>query len=268
MLHAFAEAARVLERDDLREAAVRNAELLLSELRPGGRLMRSYKQGRARIPAFLEDHALLVDALLALYEATWDARWVREARSLADDMLERFWDEDDGIFYDTASDAEKLVVRPRDLFDNATPSGTSAAVMALLRLAELTGDHRYRAVAERVLGGSLELMARIPMGFGHLLNALDFALAPPLEVAFAGEPAAEDTQALLRTVSRAYLPNVVLALRGPDDGDQAAELIPLLEGRTAVDGKATAYVCERLACKQPVTEPAELAAQLGILVTG
>jgi uncharacterized protein YyaL (SSP411 family) len=267
MLHAFAEAARVLERDDWRDAAVRNADLLLGGLRPDGRLMRTYKEGRAKIPAFLEDHALLVDALLAVYEATWDARWVREARSLADEMLERFWDEGDGVCYDTASDAEELVVRPRDVFDNATPSGGSAAVMALLRLGELAGESRYRTVAERALAGSMELMARIPAGFGHLLSALDFALATPTEVAFVGDPAAEDTRALLRTVSRAYLPNAVIAFRAPD-ADDVATLIPLLEGRTAQGGRATAYVCERLACKQPVSDPAALAEQLGIGMQG
>jgi uncharacterized protein YyaL (SSP411 family) len=266
MLHAFAEAARVLERDDWRKAAVRCADLLLGALRPGGRLMRTYKEGRARIPAFLEDHALLVEALLALYEATWDARWVREARSLADELLERFWDDGAGVFYDTARDAEELVVRPRDVFDNATPSGSSAAVMALLRLGELVGEGRYRAVAERALAGSMELMARVPAGFGHLLNALDFALSAPTEIAIVGNPAAEDARALLRTVSRAYLPNAVLAFRTPDTGDADARLIPLLEGRTAQGGRATAYVCERLACKQPVTDASSLAEQLGIAV--
>jgi len=265
MLHAFAEAARVLERDDWREAAVRSAELLLGGLRPGGRLMRTYKEGHAKIPAFLEDHALLVDALLALYEATWDARWVREARGLADELLERFWDDGAGVFYDTASDAEELVVRPRDVFDSATPSGSSSAVMALLRLGELVGESRYRAVAERALAGSMELMARIPAGFGHLLNALDFALATPTEIALVGDPAAEDARALLRTVSRAYLPNAVLAFRAPDTGDDDAQLIPLLESRAMLkNGRATAYVCERLACKQPVTDPTALAEQLGI----
>jgi hypothetical protein len=264
MLHAFAEAARVLERDDWRRAAVRNAELLLGPLRPGGRLMRTYKDGRAKIPAFLEDYALLVDALVALNETTWDVRWVREAKSLAGDLLERFWDEDAGVFYDTASDAEPLVVRPRDVFDNATPSGSSAAVMALLRLGELTGEPRYREVAERALAGSMALMAQLPAGFGHLLCALDFALATPLEIAIVGDPAAAETRALVRTASRAYLPNGVLAGRALDATDDAAELVPLLEGRTMQGGRATAYVCERLACQQPVTDPAALAEQLGI----
>jgi hypothetical protein len=264
MLHSFAEAARVLERDDWREIARRNAEFLTSRLMQDGRLLRTWKDGRAKIPAFLEDHALLADALIAVYEATWDTRWVREARSLADAMIERFWEEDEGAFYDTAKDAEELVVRPRDVFDNATPGGNSAAVTALLRLSELTGEHRYREVAERALAAMSEYMARVPMGFGHLLSALDFALATPVEVAIVGDPSSEDTQALLRTVNRAYLPNAVLAFHAPDGGGDAATVIPLLEGRTAQGGRATAYVCERLACKQPVTEPSALAEQLGI----
>jgi uncharacterized protein YyaL (SSP411 family) len=264
MLHAFAEAARVLESDEYRAAAVRSAGFLLRELRPQGTLLRTWKEGRAKIGAFLEDHALLADALVAVYEATWDARWVREARALADAMLEKFWDEGEGAFYDTAADAESLVVRPRDVFDNATPSGNSAAVFALLRLGELTGEVRYTRTAVRVLEGMGELLGRLPQGFGHLLCALDFHLATPTEVAFVGTPGEGETEALVRTVSRAYLPNAVLALRRPHDGDDDAGLIPLLRHRAAVGGKATAYVCEHLACKQPVTSPAELAAQLGI----
>ena len=264
MLHAFAEAARMLERDDWLAIARRNAEFLTSQLKAEGRLLRTYKEGRAKIPAFLEDHALLADALIAVYEATWDIRWIREARTLADAMIERFWEDDEGAFYDTANDAEALVIRPRDVFDNATPSGSSAAVMALLRLAELTGEQRYRQVAERALASMAEYMARVPMGFGHLLCALDCALATPVEVAIAGEPAADDTRALLRTVNRAWLPNAVLAFASSGDAGDSASLIPLLEGRTAQGGRATAYVCERLACRQPVTAPAALAEQLGI----
>jgi uncharacterized protein YyaL (SSP411 family) len=268
MLHAFAEAARVFERSDWLRIAVANAEFLTTALKPEGRLLRTYKDGRAKIPAFLEDHALLADALVAVYEATWDVRWVREARSLADAMLELFWDDGEGVFHDTASDAETLVVRPRDLFDNATPSGNSAAVMALLRLGELTGETRYTSVARRVLEGTADYMARVPAGFGHLLCALDFHLATPREVAVVGAPEAEDAAALVRMVSRTYLPNTVLAFTRPEDVDAAAEIVPLLQARTAIGGRATAYVCERFACQQPVNDPADLAAQLGIEVLG
>jgi uncharacterized protein YyaL (SSP411 family) len=264
MLHAFADAVRSTESEEYRAAAVRSAEFLLGSLRVDGRLMRTYKAGRARIPAFLEDHALLADALIALYEATFDARWLREARTLADEVIARFWDEAEGVFYDTAADAEALVVRPRDLWDNATPSGTSAATMMLLRLGEMTGEERYRAVAERVLQGMAEVAARAAPGFGNLLSALDFYLATPTEIAFVGTPGEGDTDALLRVAARAYLPNAVTALRRPGEDDAIGELIPLLRGRTMIDGRAAAYVCERLACQVPVTEPVALAQQLGV----
>jgi uncharacterized protein YyaL (SSP411 family) len=262
MLHAFAEAARVFGREDWLDVATRSAAFLTTALRPEGRLLRTWKDGRAKIPAFLEDHALLVDALVAVYEATWDTRWVREARAIADDLLAFFWDDETGVFYDTASDAEALVIRPRDVFDNATPSGNSAAVMALLRLGELTGEERYREVAERVLGAMGEMMARVPQGFGQLLCALDFSLSAPTEIAIVGDPAAEETRALARTASRVYLPNAVLAGKREGDGGGDA-LIPLLRDRTAIGGRATAYVCERLACRHPVTTPAALSEQLG-----
>jgi uncharacterized protein YyaL (SSP411 family) len=264
MLHAFAEAARAFESHEYRRIAITSAEFLVGRLRTeDGRLARTYKDGRAKIPGFLEDHALLADALVAVYETTWDERWLREARTLADQVLQSFWDEEQGIFFDTAADAEQLVIRPRDLFDNATPSGNSAAVNALLRLAELVGHERYSRVARRVLESLADTMARVPAGFGHLLSALDFHLATPTEVAFVGTPGEADTDALLRVVGRAYLPNTVTALRRADGGGDE-ELIPLLRGRTTREGRATAYVCERFACQQPVTDPAALAAQLGL----
>jgi uncharacterized protein YyaL (SSP411 family) len=268
MLHAFALAARATGDEMYRRIAIRSAEFLLGSLRVDGRLMRTYKAGRAKIPAFLDDHALLADALIALYEATFDARWLREARALADEVLARFWDEGEGLFYDTAADAEALVVRPRDLWDNATPSGTSSAVLMLLRLAELTGEARYRAVADRVLQGMGEVAARAAAGFGNLLSALDFHLATPTEIAIVGTPGEADTDALLQVAARAYLPNAVTALRRPDDDGEVESLIPLLRDRTMVGGRATAYVCERMACQMPVHDPAALAEQLGLGADG
>ena len=262
MLHAFAEAGRVLGRPEYVEAAAGSADFLLRELRADGRLLRTWKDGRARIDAFLEDHALLADALVALYEATGDPRRVEAARELADAMLERFWDEEQSVFYDTAADAESLVVRPRDTFDNATPSGTSAAAMALLRLGSLVGEPRYTRAAVRVLEGLGDLVARMPTGFGHLLSALDFHLAAPQEVVVVGEAGEPGTEALLDVLRLYYLPNTVLALHTPDIPPGAEEQIPLLQGRTRVGGKATAYVCERYACRMPVTDPGELKAQM------
>nr|MBA4159824.1 thioredoxin domain-containing protein [Gemmatimonadota bacterium] len=249
---------------DYRETALVNAEFLLRELRRDGRLLRTYKDGRAKIDAFLEDHALLADALIAVYEASGDPRWIHEARGLADTMIERFLDEDEGVFYDTATDSEALVVRPRDLYDNATPSGTSAATLALLRLSALVGEPRYARIATRVLEGMGRLLTEIPAGFGRLLAALDFHLATPREVVVVGTREAEDTRALLNVLARHYLPNTVLAFAEPDSVAGAAELIPLLVGRGMVDGQATAYVCERYACRIPVTDAAGLERELDV----
>jgi uncharacterized protein len=262
MLHTFAEAARVLDRSDYEAVATRNAEFLLRELRADGALLRTWRDGRARIHAFLEDHALLVEALLALYETTFDPRWVREAKDLADAMLEHFWDEAEERFYDTPAAGEALVVRPRDFYDNPTPSGNSAAVMALLRVGALLGEPRYSRVAGRALASMGALLEELPSAFGHMLAALDLHLAVPQEVAVVGERDREDTRALLGVLARRYLPNTLLAGAEPAEVEAAAALIPLLEGRTALDGRATAYVCERFACRMPVTEPDALEREL------
>jgi uncharacterized protein len=262
MLQALAVGARVLDDREYRDAAVRNAEFLLNALRPGGALKRTWRAGTAHIDAFLEDHALLADALLSLYEATFDPRWVREARQLGDRILDRFWDEQSGMFYDAAVGGEALVVRPRDVDDNATPSGNSAATHMLLRLAAFTGEPRYERVASRVLRDMGGLLQRAPLAFGHLLAALDFHLATPQEVAIVGDPGAPDTRALLDVVGEAYRPNTILALTAPDPDEAVIATIPLLADRPALDGRATAYVCQRFTCRSPVTSPAALRAEL------
>jgi uncharacterized protein YyaL (SSP411 family) len=266
MVHSLAEAGRATGRTEWISAAARCADFLLAELRRDGRLLRTWKDGRAKIDAFLEDHAILADALIALYEATFEPRRLDEARALADAMLDRFWDDAEGAFYDTASDAEALVVRPRDIFDNATPSGNSVAAGVLLKLSRILGEPRYARVGRRVLEGLAEVVARVPMGFGHLLCVMDFELATPREVAFIGTPGEPETDALTRVAARAYLPNTVVVLGRGSGGEDPA--IPLLEGRGRVDGRAAAYVCERYACRRPVTEPAELERELGLAAHG
>ncbi len=263
MLATFAEASRVLGDADYQAAAVANAEFLLRELRRDGRLLRTFRNGEAKIPAFLEDHALLADALVTLYETTFDPRWVREATTLADTMIRDFWDEEQGVFYDTPAGGEQLVVRPRDLYDNPMPAGTSAAAGALQRLAALTGEPRYSRTAVRVLEGMGKLMAEMPSAFSHLLSVLDRHLATPREVAIVGERDATGTRALLDVVFSRYLPNTTIALLDPDQDAAVAELIPLLQGRVTIDGKAAAYVCEHYTCQMPVAEPEALLGQLG-----
>jgi uncharacterized protein YyaL (SSP411 family) len=252
---AFAEAGAVLERDDYLAAARRAAQFLLETMRDAdGRLLRSYNAGEAKLNAYLEDHAFLLEALLALYEATFEPRWFHAARATADTLIERFADADKGGFFQTSGDHEQLVARRKELDDNPIPSGASSAAFGLLRLAALTGEASYEELAVGVLRLAGALAPRHPLGFGHLLGALDFHLAPVREVALVGA----DTRALERVVRGAFRPHTVLA--GGDGADDCA--IALLAGRTPVDGRAAAYVCERFSCRQPVCEPAELEALL------
>jgi uncharacterized protein YyaL (SSP411 family) len=244
-------------------AAERAADFVLTHLRDGqGRLLRSWRDGRASGPGYADDYAMMAAGCLALYEATFETRWMIEARRLADDLIRLFHDPERGGFFQTGSDAEQLLVRPRDLFDNAVPSGNSVAAEVLQRLALLTGDVEYERAAVSALRVAAQLMTRAPTAFGHALGALDLYLSGSQEVAIAGWWEDEGTWDLIRTVQERYLPNTVLALARP--GDQEAEkVIPLLADRDPVDGRAAAYVCERFACGMPVTDPAELAALLG-----
>jgi uncharacterized protein len=266
MLRAFAEAAVALDRDDYRLAAVRNAEFVRHRLSvhtgEAARLFRSYKDNQAKFNGYLEDYSFYAAGLLSLYEATFDLQWFEMARRLVDTMVAQFADEDGG-FYDTSLDHEALVTRPKDLYDNATPSGNSVGAETLLRLSEFTGEHRYRERAEHAIAGLAQVMGQHPTAFGHWLNALDFSLGPTKEVALAGLPDGEDTQALVHTIFSRFLPNKVVALREPGAaGERAAQAIPLLADRPQLQGKATAYVCQNFTCQLPVTEPEALAAQL------
>ena len=261
MLRSFALAARVTGREDYREAARRNAAFMLDNMKTDGRLHRSHKDGRARFNGYLEDYAMVADGLVALYEATFETRWLAEADVVCDAMSELFWDEERRAFYDTPADHEELVTRPRDVYDNATPSGNSVAAEVLLRLALLLDRNDYRRRAEEVLeemGGGME---KIPSAFGRLLAALDFSVSGTREVALVGDPRAPDTQTLLEVVYARYLPNKVVAGHREDDAESAG-LVPLLAGRPTRDGRATAYVCEGYACQAPTTDPEELGRQL------
>jgi uncharacterized protein YyaL (SSP411 family) len=255
---AFAEAGRALGRSDYVQAAVKNADFVLSAMRREGRLLRTWKAGRAKLKAYLEDYAMVTAALLDVYEATFERRWLDEARGLADALLELFWDDRLEGFYDTGRDHEALIVRPRNVFDNAVPSGSSVAIETLLRLRVFTGEPRYEARALAALRAMADLMARHPSGFGRFLCALDFHLGPIVEVALLASRA-DGLGQLLQEVFGRYLPNRIVA--GMRDGDDPAG-IPLLEGRHAVDGRATAFVCRNYACELPATDPATLRRQL------
>jgi uncharacterized protein YyaL (SSP411 family) len=258
MLAAFAEAGQALGRPDYIDAAQSNADFLHRTMRgDSGRLLRTWKAGSdAKYNAYLEDYAFLVDGLLALYEATFETRWVDWARELAELMLAHFRDSKNGGFFDTSNDHEQLIHRPKDLQDNAVPSGNSMAAGALMRLSLLTGNGEYRQAAEKSTATMSKFMSQYPSGFGQWLNVASFILGEPREIALVGSH--KELAPLLEVVRDGYRPFQVVAA---GSGDEPAPL-PLLENRPGVDGKGTAYVCRQFLCQAPVTKPQELARQL------
>ncbi len=262
MLAALAEAARdqTLGRraEIYRSAAEKNAWFLLDHMRTdAGRLLRTWKDGQAKLNGYLEDYACVIDGLLELYQTTFAEQWFVAARELADTLLQHYTDPAGG-FFDTSDDHETLVTRPKDLQDNAVPSGNAMAASALLKLAAFTGEDRYYQHAEALLGALQPALIQSPLGFAQWLVALDFALSTPQEIAIVGDLRSGEAQALLEVIRRGYRPHQVAALGAPD----RLSAIPLLRDRPMIDHRPTAYVCVRFACQRPTTDPAVLAEQL------
>jgi len=260
MLAAFAEAARILDREEYRQAAVDNADFLLRELsNGGGRLWRTHKDGVSKLNGYLEDYATVIDGLLELYMTTFEARWYNEAIRLADVVLAHFVAEDGG-FYDTSDDHDPLIVRPRNVQDNASPSGNAVMAYNLLRLTGFSGETRFEDAAlglYRALGAGL---SEYPMAFGQALIGVDFYLRRPVEIALVGDPQEEGMAAMLDVVRTKYRPLALVAL-SPHTPDPMVNPA-LLRTRTLRDGRATAYVCENFVCRTPVTAAEELVALL------
>jgi uncharacterized protein len=247
---ALAEAGRRLDRADFLAAAVAAAEFLLGPLsRDDGRLFRTHREGTSKGTGYLEDYAHVANGLYELHVATGDARWLAEARRLALLAVDLFADQERGGFFLTPADGEGLVARTKDLDDHPTPSGNSMLASVLLRLARIYGDDELERRAVGVFRLVRDALPRAPTAFGHMLCALDLHFSPPREIAIVGPPESE----VARAVLAGFDPNAVVAF-GPADG------VPLLAGKTLVDGRPAVYVCERFACRAPVTDPAALAA--------
>ncbi|MFN2469118.1 MAG: thioredoxin domain-containing protein [Gaiellaceae bacterium] len=254
LLAALAEAGRRLERDDLLAAARRLAEFLLGPLSDAeGRLLRSFRAGRAKTAAYLEDYADVANGLIELHVATGELRWLEEAHRLAQLAVTLFADEDRGGFFMTASDAEKLVARKKDFDDHPTPSGNSMLASALLRLGRIHGDEELERRAVSVFRLVHRGLASAPSAFGHALCALDLHFSAPRELAIVGPP----TSRVARAALAGFDPTTVVAVSAGAQ-DEAAQRIPLLAGKDLVDGRPAVYVCERFACRRPATDPGEL----------
>ena len=274
MLRAFAEAGAALNRPDFLAAARKNAEFLHGQMFRNGRLLRTYREGQAKLDGFLEDYACVIDGYIALYEATFDKAWLDRAVQLADTMVELFWDNGVGGFYDTGSEHESLVTRPRDVFDNAQPCGSSVASEVLLKLAVFTGNEDYNLKGSGPLRAVSRVMSQAPGGAAYWLGVLDFYISLPKEIAIIGNRDDAATRTLIDEVFSRYLPNKVVAgsLDGETAPDEAGEqdssgsstsaAVPLLEGRDMIEGRAAAYVCQNYVCQLPVTDAGALAEQL------
>ena len=262
MIASLARGGAVLGEEKYTAAATRAAEFVLKNQYRDGHLLRAWRDGRTLGTAFLTDYAWMIEALIELYEATFERRWLDRAMELNGVVTERFWDDAGGGFFFTADDHETLIARSKDVRDAATPSGNSVQLMNLLRLAVITGDEQPRKMAERTISHFAGHVVNAPGTSERFLAAVEFALAGPLELVVVGDPTDERTRELLRTIRTTYMPNRVIVLVNPAEAD-ANLTLPLTKGRELVSGGPAVYVCRDYTCAQPVTTPAELRGLLG-----
>jgi len=262
MISSLSLGCQVLGDERFLDAAERAGAFLLEHMFREGELLHSYRRGQGKISGFLEDYGFVVNALVDLYEASFNVEWLAAADRLSAGMVDLFWDDDRAGFYTTSARHKHLLTRTKSYTDGSVPSGNSVAALALLKLGRLTDNRSYLTKAEGILNAAAPLVARYPRAFTHLLCALDFQLSPPMEIVVAGERDAADTRQLLATVRSRFLPNKVLALRD-SAGEGSATLkfsLPLLEGRTMVGGAAVVGC----ACRKPMTNAANLASLLAV----
>lgn len=262
MISAFAHAGRILGVKTYLEAADRASNFLLREMVREGRLLRTYRNGKAKLNAYLEDYAFVVAALLDLYEATFEARWVEEAILLNSRMLDLFWDKEEVGFFFTSHDHESLIARAKTLEDGVIPSGNSVAVMNLLRLHELTLDESLKDKAIQTLRLFNGWMRKAPAAASFMIGGLDFYLEPPISVVLAARRDDGEIAPFVSALNSAYFPNKVVSLADPAD-PKTAELLPVLRGKKLSAGKPVAYVCRDSTCSAPILEPQDLASRLG-----
>ncbi|HSG24549.1 MAG TPA: thioredoxin domain-containing protein [Anaerolineales bacterium] len=255
---AYSEVARYLNRPDYLEAARKNLQFLLNNMYQDSHLLRSWREGKALHQAYLEDYASLALACFSLYQSDPNPDWYQHAAELSSQTLERFYDQEAG-FYDTASDHQELILRPQESQDNATPSGSSLAVQALLQLAAYTGNGNHYDLAASILGPLEQVFATYPTAFGNWLCALDFAHAEIKEVAILGTADDPAARRLIEMVWSSFRPDCILAASPVPVPEHAP---PLLENRVLIEGRPTAYVCQHFSCQQPTTDAEELAQQL------
>ena len=265
MIAALSKAARALDVPEYADAAERAADLILEKLKDGnGRLLHRYREGEAAIAAHVDDYAFMVWGLLELYETTFDLKYLKAAIDLNDEMVAHFWDFLNGGFYFTADDAEKLLVRQKEIYDGAIPSGNSVAMLNMLRLSRITGREQLEEDAGRIAIAFSKDVSRAPIAYTQLMVALDFALGPSYEIVIAGKASAEDTKSMLEALRKRFIPNKVVILRPGGESPDIVEIAEFTKSQTSLRGKATAYVCHNYQCSRPTTDMKEMIGLLGI----
>ena len=253
MISSLAYGGTVLEENKYTEAAKRSAEFILNTLRKNGRLMRYYRDGQVVEKAFLDDYAFTVSALLYLYEATFDVKWLIEAKALSNQMIELFADREKGGFFLTGKDGEKLIARTKPGSDGAIPSGNSVAALVLLKLGRLTMEEHFTEQGGKILEAFSQQLQRSPAYSSAMLRALDFRLGPTQEIVIAGKADLQDVENMLKLIRGKFLPNSVVLLHEPDKTNSALyNTVPFIKNQTTIDRKATAHVCEDYVCNKPV----------------
>jgi uncharacterized protein YyaL (SSP411 family) len=266
MIAALAKGTRAYGENKYAEAAGRAVDFILRKMRTSdGRLLHSYREGSAHVTALVDDYAFLIWGLLELYEATFDTRYLRFALEFNEDMIQHFWDGENGGFYSTADNAEQILVRQKEIYDGAVPSGNSVAMWNLLRLGHIIGSEAFEDKARRIGEAFSETVKTSPSVFTQLMVALDFEVGPGYEVVLSGDPASEDTQGMIRALRGHFLPNKVVIFRPSEKGvPEISRIAEFTAQQTSIEGKATAYVCQNYACKLPTTDIDEMLKLLGV----
>ena len=266
MIAALAKGAQVCNEPEYADAAKRAADFILTDMRrTDGRILHRYREGHAAILANVDDYAFLIWGLLELYETIFDVHYLQTALDLNNEMIKHFWDEQDGGFYFTADDAEELIVRQKEIYDGAIPSGNSVAVLNLFRLARITADTDLEDKANKIMLAFSKDVKSVPSGYTQMMVALDFGISPSYEIVIAGNPQAKDTKEMLKSLRKHFIPNKVVLLRPSDQEEpDIIRIARFTEYQSSLDGKATAYVCLDYACKMPVTDAEEMLKLLNV----
>jgi len=259
MISAFAEASVILNSKEYGDIAKKAAEFILNNLMHGNRLLRTYKDGQSKLNGYLEDYAFFVEGLLSLHETTLNPIWLKQAINLSESMIDLFWDNKTKQFFDTSLDHEKLVVRPRDIADNAIPSGASVACKVLLKIAVYLDDDRIRDITRLSIKSATTLMTKAPIAAGEWLNCVEFYIDTPKEIVITGDFNDKNTTNLLSEIYRNFIPNkVILGI----NSETILDDLPLADSKDMLNEKPTAYICKNYTCGLPVNKPSDLSKQL------